>query len=351
MIMNVCYFGIYKSSYTRNAVNIKGLRQNGVTVFECNTREVGNKKYWQLIKKYWQIRKEFQVIFVGFPGHTIMPLAWLLAKIGRQKIVFDAFVSLYDSMVLDRQKHRRISFGALKYWLIDWLSCKLADVILLDTNEHIKYFVRTFKVPKKKFKRIFVGIDDEIVRPIKQAKNTNNFLVHFHGTYIPAQGIPYIVGAAEILKNEAVEFNIIGRLNDYYLEIEKSRQLDLKVNFIDFLPYNQLIEKISEADVCLGMFGATDKTLRTGAFKVVEAMAMAKPVITGDTPAMRELFISGENCLFCQIADANGLAMKILELKNNRQLREKVARNGYELYLKRLTPKKIGLSLIEIIDN
>ena len=62
--MRVCYFGIYKSTYTRNAIQMKGLRQNDVEVIECNSRAGGIKKYFELIKKHNLINK---FIFLNGP--------------------------------------------------------------------------------------------------------------------------------------------------------------------------------------------------------------------------------------------------------------------------------------------
>lgn len=349
--MTICYFGSYKPSYTRNVIQIKGLRQNGVEVLECNSRESGLKKYWQLIKIHWPIRNKYQVMIVGFPGHSIMPLAWLLAKLRGKKIIFDAFVSMYDSVVFDRQEFSPQSWQAKKYWIIDWLACKLADVVVLDANAHSQYFIDTFKIKPDKFKRILVGVDDEVVKPIEQKKHTKNFLVHFHGTYIPAQGIAYIMDAAEILKDQDIEFNMVGKSHDYHKEVERAKQQNLKINFFDFMPYEKLVEKIAQADICLGMFGDTDKAQRAGAFKVVEAMAMKKAVITADTPAMREFLQDGKDCLFCQIADGKDLANKILKLKNDSELRQKIAEQGYQTYIQAMTPKILGQELKQIIET
>ena len=117
------------------------------------------------------------------------------------------------------------------------------------------------------------------------------------------------------------------------------------------MPYNDLILKISQADICLGMFGNTDKAKRAGAFKVTEAMAMRKAVITADTPAMREFLADGTNCLFCQAANEVDLVDKILELKNNEDLRKNIAEAGYQTYLQKLTPKVLGHKLQQIIET
>ncbi len=350
--MAVCYFGIYNPNHTRNRNLIDGLRQNGVEVLECNTREKSAKKYFQLIKMHRAVKQKYEVMIVGFPGHPIMPLAWLLARLNRKKIIFDAFISLYDSLVLDQKKYSPKSWQAKKYWLIDWLSLKLADIVLMEAQAYIDYLVATFRVPAQKCRRIFVGSDDKILYPRPKPKVGKEFLVHFHGTYLPIQGIPYIIEAAKILKDASINFNIIGKLKDYQPEIAKAQKWKLQnVNFIDFVPYAQLADLMAEADICLGMFGDAPKAKRCGAFKIVEAMAMKKALITADLPATRELLTNQQNALLCKIADAKDLADKILELKNDPSLRNRIAENGYKTFKAKLTPKVLGVELKNIISR
>jgi len=346
--MTVCYFGIYDPNNSRNRELISGLKENGVEVVQCRVDPAQPFKYWKLFKKHRQI-KDYDVMVVGFPGHPVMLLAKLVC---RKPIIFDAFVSLYDSNVFDRKSVSPYSFWALKYWLLDWLSCKLADRVLLDADEHIKYFVKTFRIKKEKFRRILVGTDDSIFYPRDCQKNTDKFLLLFQGTYIPLQGVEYMIRAAKILENENVQLDIIGRIKTYGPSVELSQKLDVKnVNFIDFMPQTELAERMARADVCLGFFGDTPKAKRCGAFKVTEALAMGKPVLTADTPAMREFLKDRESCLFCRGANAEDLAEKILELKNNPVLREKIADNGYKVYQEKLTPKALGKELKNIIDE
>ncbi|MFH0907067.1 MAG: glycosyltransferase [bacterium] len=350
--LTVCYFGIYNSNYTRNRILRQGLEENNVKVIECNTREPSFRKYGQLIKKYFAIQKQCDVIIVGFPGHPIVPLAWILGRLTNKKIIFDVFVSLYDSIILDRKSHSRFSLSALKYWFLDWISCQMSDLIISEVNAYTEYFVKTFKIKRKKFKRIFVGSDDKILYPRKRKFPNKEFLVHFHGTYLPIQGIPYIIKSAKILEKENIRFKLIGKIETYQEAIDLVKQFNLKnVEFIDFMPYEKLAEYMTQADICLGMFGKASKAKRCGAFKIVEALAMKRAIITADTPAIRELLTDRENCLLCKLADEKDLADKILELKNNADLRNKIAENGYELFKQKLTPKVLGRELKDIIEE
>jgi len=350
--LTVCYFGIYRSNYTRNRILIQGLRENNVKVIECNTQEPSFRKYSQLIKKYWPVHKQVDIIVVGFPGHTIMPLAWVLAKLSNKKIVFDVFVSLYDSIILDRKSHSKFSLFALKYWLLDWSSCRLSDLNISEVYAYTKYFVETFGIKESKFRTVFIGSDDTILYPRERKFPNNEFLVHFHGTYLPIQGIPYIIKAANILKDDNIRFKLIGKLETYQEAMDLVKKFNLKnVEFIDFMPYEELAEYIAQANICLGAFGNIDRIKRTNAFKVVEALAMKRAVITANTPSLREFLTDRKNCLFCKIADEKDLAEKILELKNNSELRERIAENGYKLFRQKFTPKIIGKKFKNIIEE
>ncbi len=152
--MKICYFGTYKPGYSRSRVLVEGFRENGVEVVMCNTSLSGISKYFDLIRKHSKIKNEYDVMLVGFPGYHTAVLARFLT---RKKIVFDAFSSIFDSMVYDRKLVKPKTLKALYYWVLDWLSCKLVHVVLLDTQANIDYFVETFGINEEKFIRVFVG--------------------------------------------------------------------------------------------------------------------------------------------------------------------------------------------------
>lgn len=179
-------------------------------------------------------------------------------------------------------------------------------------------------------------------------KLMEKFKVYFHGKFIPLQGVQYIVEAAKILdKHEDIEFNIIGKGQTYREVTELARKININnVNFIDRVPYHDLPKMLLEADICLGVFGDTAKTKRVIPNKIYESIALAKPVITADTVAIRELFEDRENILLCRVSDAEDLANKVLELKENSDLRGKIEDNGYKLFKEKCSPQKIVKQLI-----
>lgn len=342
--MTICYFGIYNSDYSRNRVLLNGLHRNGLKIFECNSQKSGLFKYFDLARKHWSMRNKYDLMLVGFPGYQVMILArWL----SRRPIIFDVFSSLYDSMVFDRKIAKRNSLKAKYYWFLDWLSCRLADKIIIDTQAHIDYFVKEFNLLPEKFIRVFVGTDNRIMKPREKGKSGNHFIVYFYGSCIPLQGVKYILEAVKILQTENIRFNIIG---SKIKEAFKGYNLS-NVNFIDNVPYEKLAQYLAEADICLGIFGDTDKAQRVIPNKVFDALALGQPVLTGASPAIKELLTDRENALFCRLADSKDLASKIMELKNDAGLRKKIARNGYKLFIEKLTPQKIVADLINSLKK
>lgn len=348
--MTVLYFGIYDPSYSRNWVLINGLRKNGLEVLECRDSSKGFTKFFKLFFKYWKFSRKYDVMIVGFPGQEIMFLARFLTK---KPILFDAFTSHYGGYILDRKKFTQYSWRAKYYKFLDKWSCKLADAVLLDTQAHINFFVREFGLDKRKFRRLFVGTNSELFYPRDSFKEKRGkFLIHFHGYYIPLQGVKYIIRAAKLLEDHDIEFNLIGRGQTYPDDFKLAQELGAKnINFIESVPYCALPEYISKADVCLGIFGNTDKTELVIPNKIFEALACKKPVITSDTTAIRELLKDGENVVLCKRANSEDLAAQIIKLQNDPQLKNKIAESSYQFFQDNLTEKQIGLELKDIIDT
>ena len=348
--MTVCYFGIYDPQYARNVVLMQGLQQNGVRVIECNSRARGFKKYWELWQRHRQIKDEYEVMIVGFLGQLVVPFARLIT---RKPIVLDAYLSIYETMVFDRKLYAPWSLRGRFYFVLDWLSSRLAKKVLLDTFQHIKYFADTFHLPASRFARIWIGCNDNVFYPRHTAHAPHEKLrALYWGRMVPLQGVECILQAAKFLEQEPIEFTLIGGGAEKPAMVRLKEQLGLpNVSMLDHVPQPDLVDYIEKADICFGVFGATQKTQRVISVKIFEGMASGKAVITSGTPAVREVLVDGVHCVFCRAADPRDLADKILYLKDKPALRKQLGENAYKMYLDKFNPKALGRELVLILQS
>jgi glycosyltransferase involved in cell wall biosynthesis len=361
----ICLFGTYDSTNVRIKTLVNAAQEKEYSLLTCHIPfwELSREKHsflslksmllnlvklslihFRLMIKYLGTPKHDAVI-VGYNGYFDLPLAKLLTKIRRIPLLFTPLFPLYETLIEDRSYMKTKSFKSKMIHKIDEIGCRLADLIVIETDEYIKYYNEEFRIPKEKFFKIPLGADEKTFYPRPSDKAPSKQIkVLFYGTFIPLQGIRYIIEAAKCLENDPeIKFEIIGsgQLSEDIQKLAAKLQIR-NVTFIEWVEYDRLPLHIQDADICLGIFGDTPKARRGIPIKVYEEMAMKKPVITGDTPAARDVFSPGENVLLCPMADAEGLSEKILQLKSNENLRKKIAQGGYELYHRIFSEKCIS---------
>ena len=114
------------------------------------------------------------------------------------------------------------------------------------------------------------------------------------------------------------------------------------VTFWPWMTPEELRERMEAADVCLGSFGVTPQSHMTIHNKVYEGMAMRRPVLTGDGPAVRAAFAHGENIFLCPRNDAAALAQAIRTLQADPTLCARLAQQGYATFQAEYTIEKLG---------
>jgi len=103
-------------------------------------------------------------------------------------------------------------------------------------------------------------------------------------------GIPVIVEAARLLRDRPIQWLLVG----HGQEAGRVREmLDAdplpRVRWLEWVDYGDLRRYIQASDVCLGIFGTSDKAASVIPNKVFQVIAAGKPLITLDSSAVREL--------------------------------------------------------------
>jgi glycosyltransferase involved in cell wall biosynthesis len=378
--MKVISFGIYskRPEYPRQRNLIDGLECNGVEVLECHYSMTtsfkerlksaqtfgGRIKYLlRLSGSYFSLAFQFlknppaDAILVGYPGYFHVRFVRLLqlVKNRRAVLVYDIFFSLYDAMVYDRKMLGAKSLGARLIRAVEKDACRAADICLIDTDTHGDYLSEELAVPREKIKRVFVGPTFPLSDPLSRGKGeTERFHIVFAGTYIPLHGIDTILAAAEKLKDDKDVFFTLAGTGQLREEMEeKARKSHLtNVRFVDWVSHEELPGFLRSGGLTLGIFGTTGKASRVIPIKVFDICAAAAPLVTADTPAIRESFRHAENAYLVRPGDPIALAEAILELKGNGDLRVKIAHGAHELARTVSSMEEIGKELVRaIVDH
>jgi glycosyltransferase involved in cell wall biosynthesis len=344
----ICWFGIWNERYPRNHVLLTGLRKLGYPIVECRVPQDGGlRKHLTLIKKLRALRGSYDLIYVAYPAPSVALWARLF---GRGPIVVDAFYSMYDAVVCDRREIGALHPRAWKLGVLDWVSVRVAHLTIFDTREHEKYMKSWWGLSRARCAVVPIGVDDALMRPPARAQGeAEPFRVLFFGSYIPLHGVHHIVDAATILKDEPrVVFRFVGAGQDF--KPTQRRIVERRLTNVEVIdkkvPHEEVVRHIGESDVVLGIFGDTQKARRVVPNKVFEALACKKPVITMDTPAIRECYDDSH----LRLVSNNGvsIAKAVQELLNNSSKRDAYAQAGYvanEAYFPELNARRLAESL------
>ena len=356
-----------------NRVLVKGLRDIGVQVSECRAELWGgflhdlsgnpvrlvkmlSRAPWLYLRLLWRYgrARPHDCLVVGYAGYLDVLLARLMNVRRRRPIVLVAFISLYDTIVLDRGLAKVGSWKARLVRAVDRLAFRAADLVLVDTEENKKHLSALSGVPEAKFRRSFVGEDDNLFSPRQRRATGGEYRVLFFGTYVPLHGIDVILQAAgHLLCEVRIRFTLIGN-GQMYPELRHyaaARGLQ-NVSFVDtWVETAGLVDAIASADVCLGIFGSTPKAARVIPYKVFDAMAMKKPLITRDSPAIREVLRHGESALLSEPGNGLSVARAISALRDDPEMARRIAAGGHRCYLEHGRPAAIGRTLVDGLEE
>ncbi len=246
----------------------------------------------QLVRQWLKLRRRAKameqpdVVVVGYLGQFDVHLARRLFP--KATIVLDYMVSM-GGTVRDRGVGGRAVAAVLD--VIDAAALRAADVVVVDTPEHIdtlgaaaaKAVVVPVGAPDAWFTHREPAVAPPAVPPVVPAP----LRVVFFGLYTPLQGAP-TVGAAMARLAGTASFTMIGDGQDR-AATEAAAGPDVDLEWIDWLDEEALPGVVAAHDVCLGIFGTTAKAGRVIPNKVFQGMAAGCAVVTSDTECQRRM--------------------------------------------------------------
>lgn len=371
MTRAVAYFGTYDPDYPRSAVVIAGLRELGVmvhelraplpplTAVEMTTSRGAARLVAALAAAHVALfaklrgRVPVDALIVGYPGHFVVPLGRAVAALLHARLVFDPLVSLADTFAGDRGLVAEGGWKARAVRAVDRAAFALPDLVLADTRAHAAYFQSAFRVPDRRLAVVPVGAlpafsADGSARCLQPGEPLRVFQ---YGKWSPLHGAETVVEAACLLRHEPFRFVLAGegQLSARLRGLIASRQL-ANVEWLGSLAPASLRAQTLAADVCLGVFGRSEKAARVVPNKVYDALSCGRPVITADTPGAREFLTDRADAVLVPTAHAESLAEALRDLLDVRE-RTRLGAGALALYRESLTPRAVAGTLLAALEG
>jgi glycosyltransferase involved in cell wall biosynthesis len=353
---------------------LRGLHECGVEVVECRADHwhgVQDKSqmrgasawlrlalralwtYPVLVARYLRLPRHDWVL-LGYPSMPDVFVIRLFAWMRGARIALDWFLSAYDTIVLDRAL---VGPRHPLAWLIraaEWSGVRLADAPFMDTRAHARRMEAMFDLAPGSCGHVWVGVEDDVFAAtspgdaVGPANHNGMLWVLFYGQFIPLHGIGTIIEAARMLRDAPVSWTLVGRGQEAariraLLEAEPLPAL----RWLDWIDYADLHREIAAADICLGIFGTSDKAASVIPNKVFQVLAAGRPLITRDSPAIRELVDPDvSDVALVPAGDAKALAAAIMRWQSQPPAPD----SRRDALRTRILPRAIGRQLIDVLQ-
>ena len=350
-LRRVCMLGAFAADYPRHQIIIAGLERVGVEV-KCILlpRNLNTAALMLQMIRHWHETTDCDVVIIPAFNQLLGPAAWLLGQLSRKPVLIDYMVGLTDSIVEERGEASSVQ--ATIYRLIDrFNTARMTSVT--DTAAHRAEFHRVFGGALRKMSVLRVGVYDDWFSPQPPPAENDKLLVQFFGSYIPFHGVDVLLEAIYRFSNDpAVQFELIGRGQTYKESVARAEALKMEnVSFVDMVPPPELPHRVAQATVCLGVFGPRAKTDYVIPNKVFQCMALGRPVITAESAALAECFVSGEHLVTVPPGDAEALALAIRKLVDSPSERQRIGAASAAKIQEAFLPQHIGARLKTIMEE
>jgi glycosyltransferase involved in cell wall biosynthesis len=275
----------------------------------------------------------FDVIHACNPPDTIFLIGGFYKLFGK-KYVFDHHdinPELYEA------KFGKRGFGRRLLVALERMSFNTADMVI-STNESYRNIAidRGGKNPKDvHVVRSGPDLSRMKVVPANAAlKHGRKYLVGYVGVMGKQEGIDLLLQAVQLivhhLKRTDIHFGLVGGGTELPAMRELAKQLGVAeyVTFTGRAPDAELLEMLNTADICVNPDRANDMNDRSTMNKIMEYMALGKPVVQFDLTEGR--VSAGEASWYARPNDVADLAQKMVSLLGNENQRIHMGAIGRE---------------------
>ena len=244
----------------------------------------------------------------------------------------------------------RAKMGMARYPLIYWIRGKLQGLLLYRVllrfadhafvqSEQMKLDVSKCGINPAKLTAVPMGVDLESFSLDQTCEPKSEFdpgTIGYLGTLASERRIDFLVRVLALVheSNPNVRLLLIGsgdRPGDEENILNEARRLGIesKLDMTGQLPQKEALARISRSQICLSPFYPTPILNSTSPTKLVEYMALGKPVVVNDHPEQR-LVIEESAAGICVPYDESAFSGAIIKLLESPEQCAEMGKRGFE---------------------
>jgi glycosyltransferase involved in cell wall biosynthesis len=315
-------------------------------------REYASALAWEFFLAFRVLRRHgFDAIHACNPPDLIFLVGGFFKLVFGKRFVFDHHdinPELYEAKF-----GRRDLFYRLMLWM-ERRSFRAADISIATNESYRRIALERGGMDADKVFVVRSGpkLDRlKIVPPDASLKRGRRFLVGYVGVMGQQEGIHYLMHAAarivHTLGRSDVHFGLVGSGTSLPAMQALARKLDIEdyVTFTGRVADAQMLAMLNTADVCVNPDVANDMNDKSTMNKVMEYMALGKPIVQFDLTEGR--FSAREASLYAKRNDADDFADCIVALLDDPERRARMGEYGrrrilHELEWKYEAPKLLA---------
>ncbi|RJQ68915.1 MAG: glycosyltransferase WbuB [Desulfobacteraceae bacterium] len=304
-----------------------------------------------LLSQYIAFKQGVDVVHLHNPPNTLFVVGLYFRMLGK-KFVFDHH-DLAPELYLSRYKVGKDMLYRLL--LAEEKMClKLSNMVIATNQSYKAIDAERGRIDPQKIIIVRNGPDPQRFRavpPDGQLKASGRIILTYVGVMGPQDGVDYLLKALHHLVYERGRTNIYciivgpGDALDDLKNLAESLYLNEYIRFTGFIPKADLLKYLSSADICLDPNPSSPLNDVSTWIKVMEYMAMGKPVVSFDLKETR--YTAGHAAVFVTPNDTRAFAEAIMNLMDDPAKRAEMGRVGRRRIEKELAWEYSAANLIQ----
>jgi len=287
------------------------------------------------------LREGFDVVHAHCPPDTFVFIAAFYKLLGKLFVYdhHDLAPELYYARF--GGSGNRLVYHVLV--LLEKLSCQLADHVIATNQSYKTVEMQRGHVPEERITVVRNGPDlnhMQTVEPDPDLHQDGKTIISYVGQMGFQDGVDYLLRALQYLVYDLGRtdfFCVLVGTGDAWLSLKSlTEQLDLAshVLFTGWVKHMEVARYLSAADICVAPEPSNSYNDRSTAIKMMEYMALGKPIVAFDLPEHR--VTAQDAAVYARPNDELDFAQQIASLMDDPERRKKMGEKGRERVEKEL---------------